>query len=271
MALCRPNTDFGQGFYVTTSEHQAKQWANTRWVRNPLSGIKALVLRFELDRDWIASLDTLAFARPIQDFWDLVTDCRNGFRPHQRLPPHNPPFDIVYGPVTLWPQILVIQDCDQISFHTSRAAAGQGLRDPWIHAVGFAYLLTLVLQQEVCVSGERPDGTEAFGGRYRVIRPDQPLSPEFRDEYWLRVKDTLRKVFGKGGRCAEEARKKLEKLEQQSQTIFYHAEPLEVAADLAGRRQEPITAEERARYQKEVLGGHDRPPQGHFEAVHPED
>jgi len=25
LAHCRPNTDFGQGFYVTTSEHQAKQ------------------------------------------------------------------------------------------------------------------------------------------------------------------------------------------------------------------------------------------------------
>ncbi|HEX5327388.1 MAG TPA: DUF3990 domain-containing protein [Acetobacteraceae bacterium] len=136
LARCRPNTDFGQGFYATTSEHQARQWANSRWVRSPASGTNAVVLRFALDRDWLASLDALAFARPIPDFWDLVADCRNGFRPHQRLPPHNPPFDIVYGPVTIWPQLLVIQDCDQISFHTSRAAQGIGLRDPWIHAVG---------------------------------------------------------------------------------------------------------------------------------------
>ena len=51
----------------------------------------AVVIRFDLDRDWLASLDVL-----------------------------------VYGPVTLWPQQLVIADCDQISFHTRRAVAGLG-------------------------------------------------------------------------------------------------------------------------------------------------
>lgn len=134
LTLCRSNTDFGQGFYVTTSEHQAKQWANARWVRNP-SNVKAIVLRFELDRDWLASLHVLAFARPIQDFWDLVADCRNGFRPHQRATP-KPAFDVVYGPVTLWPQILVIQDCDQISFHTTTAVQANSLKNPWIHDIG---------------------------------------------------------------------------------------------------------------------------------------
>jgi hypothetical protein len=87
LALCRPNTDFGQGFYVTTSEHQAKQWANARWVRSPAAGVNALVLRFELDRDWLASLDALAFTRPIQDFgiWSrtvvTVFDPTNACRP----------------------------------------------------------------------------------------------------------------------------------------------------------------------------------------------
>jgi len=130
LALCRANTDFGQGFYVTTSLHQARQWANARFVRTAGAGGNALVVAFALDRDWLASLESVAFARPIQDFWDLVTDCRHGFRPHQRLPPHNPPFDIVYGPVTIWPSKLVIQDCDQVSFHTTRAV--RNLADPWI-------------------------------------------------------------------------------------------------------------------------------------------
>jgi hypothetical protein len=136
LRICRPNTDFGQGFYVTTSEHQARQWANTRCLRSPGRSIKALVVRFELDREWLASLASVAFVRPTTDFWDLVTDCRHGFAPHQRLPPNNPPFDAIYGPVTLWPQRLVIQDCDQISFHTSRSAVGKGLRAPWIHDIG---------------------------------------------------------------------------------------------------------------------------------------
>jgi Protein of unknown function (DUF3990) len=30
LARCSPNTDFGRGFYTTTSDHQARQWANKR-------------------------------------------------------------------------------------------------------------------------------------------------------------------------------------------------------------------------------------------------
>src|SRR5208337_2744253 len=67
--LCPPGTEFGQGFYTTTSEHQAKQWANTRYTSNR-ANVNALVLRFELDRDWLASLEAVVFARPTQDFWD---------------------------------------------------------------------------------------------------------------------------------------------------------------------------------------------------------
>jgi hypothetical protein len=137
LRLCRPFTDFGQGFYVTTSEHQARQWANARLLRTLApTGPQpnALVLAFTLGRDWLAALDTLAFVRPASDFWDLVQDCRNGFPPHQRPPPFNPCYDVVYGPVTLWPQRLVIQDCDQISFHTQRAV--RGLTNPRIHDIG---------------------------------------------------------------------------------------------------------------------------------------
>jgi hypothetical protein len=133
LRLCRPCTDFGQGFYVTTSEHQAKQWANARLLRNlaPTGTPVAIVLAFQIRRDWLASLDTLAFGRPITDFWDLVQDCRIGFSPHQRQPPHKC-YDLVYGPVTLWPQRLIIQDCDQISFHTQRAV--RSLTSARVHA-----------------------------------------------------------------------------------------------------------------------------------------
>jgi hypothetical protein len=124
LALCRPNTDFGQGFYVTTRLHQAQQWANTRVTSLPAPGLFAVILRFELDRDWLAGLQTLGFVRATRDFWDLVTDCRHGFAPHQRLPPNQIPYDVVFGPVTLWPQTLTIGDCDQMSFHTRRAVAG---------------------------------------------------------------------------------------------------------------------------------------------------
>ncbi|WP_158237552.1 DUF3990 domain-containing protein [Bradyrhizobium forestalis] len=129
LALCRPRTDFGRGFYVTTNPHQARQWANTRVISLPSRAVFAVVLRFQLNRDWLAGLDALAFVRPTQDFWDLVTDCRIGFPPHQRSSSH--PYDVVYGPVTLWPQQLIINDCDQISFHSTQAAAA--LPSPIVH------------------------------------------------------------------------------------------------------------------------------------------
>ena len=131
LALCRPFTDFGQGFYTTTSLHQARQWANTRVLRSiaPTGPAPtAVVLSFQLSRDWLATLDALAFVRPTNDFWDLVQDCRNGFPPHQRLRSSSACYAVVYGPVTLWPQRLVIQDCDQVSFHSQ--AAVLGLRNP---------------------------------------------------------------------------------------------------------------------------------------------
>lgn len=126
LAHCRPATDFGQGFYVTTSEHQARQWANNRVLRTlkpygPTAN--AIVLRFDIDWDALAGLETLAFVRPTLDFWNLVQDCRNGFPPHPRSGSGNRAFDVVYGPVTLWPQRLVLQDCDQISFHTATGIA----------------------------------------------------------------------------------------------------------------------------------------------------
>ena len=35
LPLCRPLTDFGRGFYTTTYEHQAKQWATPTFGASP--------------------------------------------------------------------------------------------------------------------------------------------------------------------------------------------------------------------------------------------
>lgn len=135
LALCRRNTDFGQGFYLTTSDHQARQWANTR-VRRLLRPtgppLRAVVLSFAIDRDLLAGPDVLAFVIATSDYWDLVHDCRLG------LPPHNRPgakthYDLVYGPVSLWRQELVIHDCDQISIH-DQALANQ-LPQPIVYQI----------------------------------------------------------------------------------------------------------------------------------------
>ena len=133
LALCRPYTDFGQGFYVTTYLHQAEQWANKRAAAvnaalpSGSAPTVAVVLQFSLSRDWLAGLESLSFVVETVDFWALVDDCRSRFPPHQRTGPQRE-YDAVYGPVSLWPQRLPIKDCDQISFHTQSGIAG--LPDP---------------------------------------------------------------------------------------------------------------------------------------------
>ena len=126
LAFCLPLTDFGQGFYTTTRLHQAKQWPNTKVLRlrqaNPAAG--AAVIAYTLDRTLLARLASLTFVRESQDFWQFVASCRSQHPPPHRFRGFTPPlYDAVHGPVTLWPQKLVIKDCDQLSFHTRRGLA----------------------------------------------------------------------------------------------------------------------------------------------------
>jgi hypothetical protein len=121
LARSRAFTDFGRGFYMTTSLHQATNWANSRCrrrLRTPTPWL-ATVLSFSVDRNQLAALQTLCFVTEgsNSDYWDLVQHCRGGGI--HLLMGHNN-YDVVFGPVSLWPQRLVIKDCDQISFHTPR-------------------------------------------------------------------------------------------------------------------------------------------------------
>lgn len=106
----RPHTDFGAGFYVSTVLHQAQQWANQRARRT--GNTRAEVLEFELDRNAVEPLRHLTFNLDGNDYWDFVAYCRSG------APNHGPrrvqPYDIVYGPVSLWSQQLVLANCDQV-------------------------------------------------------------------------------------------------------------------------------------------------------------
>jgi hypothetical protein len=99
------------------------------------------------------------------------------------------------------------------------------------------------------------------------------LPAAVRDEYWANVKAILVKVFHHDAQAADAARESIESFEQekgQPLTIFYHADPFEVAADLAGRRMKVITPDEKARYQS-LMRQIDSPPAMHVSATHPED
>ncbi len=123
LASGSPTTDFGQGFYTTTNVHQAEQWANRRFYIGQGRGAKsAAVVEFTIDRDTMADLEHMAFVRedfaPNSDYWQLVAHCRSGNN-HARA--GSGYYDVVYGPVSLYPQFLVIANADQISFHTEDA------------------------------------------------------------------------------------------------------------------------------------------------------
>jgi len=83
LSLCRPRTDFGQGFYLTTSRKQAKNWASN--VTHRSRGIdRAALLEFSIDLDAIGKLDDLWFVRDTEEFHSFVDRCRQNNLAHGR-------------------------------------------------------------------------------------------------------------------------------------------------------------------------------------------
>lgn len=129
LAHGRVSVDFGQGFYLTTSRHQAEQWANTAQRRAARQGgsERAAVLSYDIDRNALAACATLIFTLEASDsgYWDFVAHCRGSVTTTHactlagRIP--GDIYDVVVGPVTVWPQSIVLKDCDQWSFHTPEA------------------------------------------------------------------------------------------------------------------------------------------------------
>ncbi len=120
LAHCAPLSDFGQGFYTTTNLNQARNWANVKYLRamtNPKPPANASVLRFKVDRNHLAALQSLTFVSEDTggDFWDIITHCRNG--PTSHLLWGCAYYDCVFGPVSLWPQNLVIKDLVSRAFY----------------------------------------------------------------------------------------------------------------------------------------------------------
>lgn len=132
LGSCRPRTDFGPGFYVTTVERQAQDWADSR-VKKRTPGRMAATIRFEIDRNGFALCADLVFSNPAgsDDYWTFVHHCRMA---RHHVHGRTTPYDVVVGPVSLWPQRQLMRDCDQIGFHTETSLAQ--LRRPTIMTPG---------------------------------------------------------------------------------------------------------------------------------------
>ena len=124
LGASRAETDFGRGFYTTTSYIQAADWAN----KKALPGNRRpVVLGFKASRDDIALLEILAFVRAPEDaeeFWAFVRYCRSSGAAHARSTGSGW-YNLVIGPVTKPRRFgrSIVPDFDQYSFHTDAALA----------------------------------------------------------------------------------------------------------------------------------------------------
>jgi hypothetical protein len=117
--------DFGRAFYTTTVERQARTWAVE--VARERGRELAAVVRFDVDREALAALETLTFVRgdfDADDYWSFVVHCRSGGTDHARIRRSHGLYDVVIGPVAaFWRQRLTIEGADQMSFHTEASEA----------------------------------------------------------------------------------------------------------------------------------------------------
>ena len=128
-----PNTDFGRGFYTTTSRRQARAWQLALDENGTKSAIGStfavpVVIRFRVSRDSLAKLETLSFARGdyhFDPYWSFVHHCRSGNEGHGRSGGSigDPRYDLAAGPVAaVWRTRLAISNSGQYSFHTDRGS-----------------------------------------------------------------------------------------------------------------------------------------------------
>ena len=81
--------DYGNGFYTTTSEEQAKLWVKRKLGKNGGTGYVNI---YDVDEEEIKSLKTLYFRTPTEGWLDFVTDNRTDIN-------FKHDYDIVWGPV----------------------------------------------------------------------------------------------------------------------------------------------------------------------------
>ena len=132
---CRSETDFGRGFYTTTSFEQAKRWAKI--VQNRANAQSMAVSEFEFDEKLLYANDYKVrhFEKATKDWLEFVKSNRRGVSTEL--------YDLVMGPVAndslyatllLYEQGVLTADAaieqlkthtlfDQLSFHTEKALA----------------------------------------------------------------------------------------------------------------------------------------------------
>jgi hypothetical protein len=133
LKYCRNNTDFGKGFYTTTSKEQAEEWCKI--LQKRIENSKKIVSVFEFDERLLkdSSFVVRDFKGVSEEWLDFIFANRNGYITKF--------YDIVLGPVandSLYATLQVFEQgiitkeqaierlkthtlVDQISFHSPKA------------------------------------------------------------------------------------------------------------------------------------------------------
>lgn len=114
--------DFGRGFYTTTNERAALDWA---YRKSRKVGAEPFVIPMTINRVALGNLESIVFVRSAIDaleYWSFVENGRSGL-PHRPLTSDY--YDVAYGPIAkVWVgarNVAAWDDFDQISFHTRAA------------------------------------------------------------------------------------------------------------------------------------------------------
>lgn len=132
--ILKPNRklDYGEGFYTTTSEKQAREWVERRMLEKQSE--YGYVNGYEFDEKKLSELKSLIFSEPSKEWAEFVMANRT-----QKGFTHD--YDIVYGPVandrvylqfglyesgaisldTLIRELKTYKLVDQYLFHTEKA------------------------------------------------------------------------------------------------------------------------------------------------------
>lgn len=138
ISRARSKTDFGKGFYTTTSREQAEKWAQIKKKREgDDANIRAIVSVFEFDEKLLnsARYNTMHFDVATVEWLDFVVGNRKGVMTHD--------YDIIMGPVAddkLYATVSLYENgvldaaaaieqlkahrlFDQLSFHSPKACS----------------------------------------------------------------------------------------------------------------------------------------------------
>lgn len=131
--------DFGEGFYLTTYEEQAKKWAVRKAMRQEKS---AIVNIYEMDANW-DSYKVLSFEKENDKWLEFVCACRKG-------EPLNKEYDIIFGNVAnddvfktvdmyfrgLWDKAKVLEELRYYKMNNQICIVNQQTMDAALKFVG---------------------------------------------------------------------------------------------------------------------------------------